>query len=324
METEVEFSIIVETHTFEEGGDWERLRAALRAATAILPADGTGELIVADACGVPQLQEMLASQFPHARRAAAVRLDYDGTKAAAARMASGRYLLFLDGDCIPQPEWHQRLLEPLRSGDAVACGGFTRYEGGFLAAVLSVMDFGFFYPRVARALTCYASNNCAFLRATLVDEVPYPSGCLRCRCFFHAQQLLRRGTPMMLVPEARVLHEMQPILRERSRQGYDVIAACRTDPQLPQARWLRFGLFSLPLFYLQHVWYDWTRVWAGRADLELSPWQVAGAFLLFPLLRLIDAAGMLRAFVCGTAEGGWGGWGLRSRRAESSAGREVA
>jgi glycosyltransferase involved in cell wall biosynthesis len=323
METEVEFSIIVETYNFEEGSDWERLRATLRAATAILPTDGTGEMIVADACGVPQLQEMLASQFPHARRCAAVGIGYDGAKAAAARVASGRYLLFLDGDCIPQPEWHHRLLAPLRSGDAVACGGFTRYEGGFLAAVFSVMDFGFLYPRVARALGCYTSNNCAFLRATLVDEVPYPSGCLRCRCFFHAQQLLRRGTPMMLVPEAGTLHEMQPILRERSRRGYDVIAACWTDPQLPQARWLRFGLFSLPLFYLQHVWYDWTRVWAGRADLKLSPWQVAGAFLLFPPLRLIDAAGMLRAFVCGTVEGGWGGWGGRSRRAESAAGREV-
>src|SRR5205823_2288718 len=116
METEVEFSIIVETHTFEEGGDWDRLQAALTAAAAVLAEAGTGELLVADACGVPQLQELLATQFPHARRIAAVGIDYDGAKAAAAQAASGRYLLFLDGDCLPQPEWQHRLLEPLRSG----------------------------------------------------------------------------------------------------------------------------------------------------------------------------------------------------------------
>jgi glycosyltransferase involved in cell wall biosynthesis len=312
----VDFSIIVETHTFEEGGDWDRLQAALRAATAILPVDGSGELLVADACGVPELQELLSRAFPHARRIAAVGIDYDGAKAAAARAASGRYLLFLDGDCLPQPDWQRRLLEPLRRGDAIACGGFTRYEGGFLAAAMSVMDFGFFYPLARRPLTCYASNNCAFLRSALVDDVPYPSGHLRCRCFYHAQQLLRRGTPMMLVPEARVLHEMQPIIRERSRQGYDVIAACRTDRALPQARWLRFGLLSLPLFYGQQVWYDWKRGWWSRRELNFSLRQMAGAFVLFPVLRLIDAGGMLRALIIGTNEGGWGGWALRSRRAE--------
>jgi hypothetical protein len=225
------------------------------------------------------------------------------------KAARGRFVLFLDGDCIPQADWRDRLLAPLRSGRAVACGGYTRYEGGFLSAMQSVMDFGFFYPRCERSLACYASNNCGFLR-TVWLQVPVPEADLRSRCFYHAQRLLRRGTPVLLVPEARVLHEPQPLLRERSRQGYDTIIAAWEDSELPEARWLRLGVLSLPLFLAMNVWNDWKRVWMGRKDLNMGRGRMLLALLLFPFFRSIDAMGMLRAFWRGPIEGGWGGIAL--------------
>ncbi len=312
MDTPIEFSVIVESYTLGEGGGWDRFRASLSAATAMMPKDGSAEVLVAGVCGSPELEKMLAEEFPRVRRVAATGLGYDSAKVMAAQAASGRYLLFLDGDCIPDLGWHHRLLEVLRSGRAVACGGYSRYEGGFLAAVMSVMDFGFFYPRVTRELKCYASNNCGFLRETL-EEVPMSEVDICCSCYYHAQRLLRCGTPVQLVPEARVLHEMQPIVRERSRQGYDVIAACWADPEIPEARWLRGGIFSLPLFYVARILFDWKRVCIGRKDLELASWQVVLSLPLFPLFRLLDVAGMVRAFTCGPTKGGWGGWFLRRR-----------
>jgi len=307
MELPIDYSVIVETHTLNEGGDLARFRAALNAALGMVPPDGSAEVLVADVSGSAELKKILTEDFPTVRRVEAHGLGYDGAKMKTAGAASGRYLLFLDGDCLPAPGWHQHLLAVLRSGRGLACGGYTRYEGGFWAALFSVLDFGFLYPRTTRDLKCYASNNCGFLREALL-AVPMPVVNIRCSCYYHAQLFQRRGTPMQLVPEARVLHEIQPVIRERSRQGYDTIAAGWVDAELPQARWLRWGIFSLPLFYVINVLLDWRRVWLGRKDLGLEIWQLGCAFLLLPCFRLIDAAGMAYAFIHGPTPGGWGGW----------------
>jgi hypothetical protein len=308
MSDAAEISVIVETHTFNEGGARERLRAVLQAVSRLGGGGLAVEVLLADVCRAPEL----AAGFPKVRRVDAAGLGYDGAKLKAAAEARGRYVLFLDGDCLPAPGWLERHLAALRSGQASAVGGFTRYQGGFLAAVMSAMDFGFLLPRRARSLKCYACNNCGFLRETL-ERVPIPSGYVRCRCFYHAQRLARLGTPMLLVPEAAVLHEMQPIVRERSRQGYDLIAACWTDPELEQARWLRWGLLCVPVFYAAALLTDAWRLWIGRADLSLRPWQLLLALPTAAGLRLIDAAGMVRAIRRGPEPGGWGGWLLTQR-----------
>jgi hypothetical protein len=311
MSQSIEFTIVVETHTFSEGGDWDRFRESLRSASSIA-AKGNGEVILTDVSDLPELVTFLHREFPHLRRIDAARAGYDEAKMLAANSAQGQYILYLDGDCIPEPGWHQHMLNALRRSKSGACGGYTRYDGGFFAAICSVMDFGFFYPVIAKDLKCYASNNCGFTKEAL-EKVPMGESKLRCGCFYHAQHLLRKSMAIQLVPEAKVLHEMQPIIRERTRQGYDTVAACWQDPELPEARWLRAGIFSLPLFYGMQVALDWKRVWSGRKDLQLSLFQVVLSFPLFALLRVLDAIGMMRAFILGRQELAWGGFLLKRR-----------
>jgi hypothetical protein len=311
MNQSIEFTIVVETHTFDEGGDWDRFRRSLRAASSIAE-ECNGEVLVADVCGIPELENLIRSEFPQVQKLTAPGLGYDEVKMKAASLAKGKYVLYLDGDCIPDPKWHYQMLNALHNSASGACGGYTRYDGGFFASIFSVMDFGFFYPLVARELKCYASNNCGFAKTTL-EKIPVPEVKLRCACFYHAQRLLRQGMAIGLVPEARVLHEMQPIIRERTRQGYDTIAVCWEDPELPEARWLRAGIFSVPLFYVMNVALDWKRVWLGRKDLNLAWWQVVLSFPLFAFFRLLDVAGMLRAFFAGKQETAWGGMLVKRR-----------
>lgn len=303
-----EFSIIVEAYTLNEGGAQERFSRSLHNALSIIEQQGDGEVLVLDVTETNDLKDFLGSTYPQVRRISVAGSHYDRAKTLAANEARGNFLLYLDGDCLPQPGWHQSLLEELRKGKALACGGLTRYEGGWLQSLLSVMDFGFFYPVEERVLQCYASNNMGILRQ-LQQDVPPPDSEMRCACFYHAQCLIRNDTPVMFVPKARVLHEPQPVVRERTRQGYDAIAACWADPELRESKWLRLGFLSIPLFFAMKVVLDWQRVTSGRRDLDLGIWQYLLAIPAFPVLRLLDVTGMIRAMFRGPVKDGWGGYG---------------
>lgn len=292
-----EVSIVVESYTHGEGSSLQRVEQALEAATRMLEEVGEGELLVADSSADPALAELLQRKYPHARRIDGAGLGYDAAKMKAAREAQSPLVLYLDGDCIPASGWLERHLEALRNG-AAATGGFTRYDGGFFGAVESVMDFGFLLPAGNRTLACYAFNNSGFKRDVLLDK-PVPEGPLRCRCYAHAQLLNRSDAPVLMVPGARVRHERQPFARERVRQGFDLVAACWADPELPEARLLRFGVVSAPFFYARAVVNDLRRLVAGRRDLELAAWQVPAAAALLPLFRLTDFVGIVRALAPG-------------------------
>jgi hypothetical protein len=303
LQREPEVSVVVESYTHGEGSGLERVTQALRAATAMVDAHGAGEVLVADSSADPALAQLLEREFPNARRVDASGLGYDEAKLLAAEQARGTYVLYLDGDCIPSDGWLEHHLAALRAGRA-ATGGFTRYDGGFLGAIGSVLDFGFLLPVENRALDCFAFNNSGFRRDVMLAAPP-PDGQMRCRCYAHAQLLRRRGQPVWMAPEARVRHERQPFFRERYRQGFDMIAARWVDPELPGARLLRLGPLAAPIFYA-HVVRDWQRLVGSRRDLELAWWQVLPAVVLASLSRLVDLAGMVRALAPGGRESGVG------------------
>jgi glycosyltransferase involved in cell wall biosynthesis len=300
---ELEVSVVVESYTHGEGSGLDRVTRALRAAAAMVDEHGAGEVLVADSSADPGLLELLEREFSQVRRVDAAGLGYDEAKLLAAEQARGRYVLYLDGDCIPSEGWLEHHLAALRSGRA-ATGGFTRYDGGFLGAIGSVLDFGFLLPVKQRVLDCYAFNNSGFRRDVMLDAPP-PRGAMRCRCYAHAQRLRRRGSSVWMVPEARVRHERQPFFRERYRQGFDMVAARWVDPELPGARLLRIGPLAAPIFY-GHVIRDWQRLVGSRRDLGLTWWQLPPAAVLAALSRLVDLAGMVRALTPGGRESGVG------------------
>ena len=311
-----EFAIVVESYNLIEGQGPSRWLASLNAAREA--AKGRGEVLVADVFGAADFKEMLARDFPDVRRVEALGLKYDQAKVAAALASDSEMVIFLDGDCIPQPGWHEHLLAELRAGTAGAAG-YTRYDPGFHGTLMTVMDFGFFFPLARRVVLCYAFNNVAFRRQTLTD-VPIPDGNLRCHCYGHACQLERRGTPVVLTPAARAVHETPSFLRERTRRGFDLVVAAREDAALPEHRWLKAGILSAPLFYLHAVLVDWRRTLLSWRDLDLAWWQLPLALAALPVMRLVDLTGILRAFVVEATHEGWSGTAFGSREVKSPTG----
>lgn len=302
--TGIEFSILVETFTWLEGGDTERFFTSLGAAVALAESD-RGEVLLIDVCGFADLLAEVSRRFPNVRRVEAIGLGYDHAKMKAARESRGQYVLYLDGDCLPLPGWKDAFLAKLRAG-APAVGGLTRYDGGYRAKLESIMDFGFLHPARERVLECYAFNNSGFNRDAML-ATPAGSPYLRCACYQHAQELKRKGQPVIMVPQARVLHEQQPLIRERTRQGFDKVAAAWADPHVREAGWLRGRVLVVFLFYAMDLLLDWRRLAQARKALELSWLAWLSMFPLFPFFRLLDLWGMLRALIGGPVQGGWSG-----------------
>jgi hypothetical protein len=291
-----EVSIILEGYNHGEGSSLDRLRGSLRAAVRTAIDYGSAEILLADPSGDPEVTAMLDGELAAVRRVDATGLPYDEAKALAISEARGEFILLMDGDVIPdRDDWVARHVSVLRRG-AAATSGFTRYEGGFFQMLCSVMDFGYLLPVADRDLRCYASNNTGFRRETLT-VCPVAEGPLRCNCYQHADELRRRGTPVRMVTDVPVTHEAQPFWEERFRRGHDQIAACWTNPELPESRLTKLGPLAAPLFYGRDVWLDWRRIARGHRDLGLGRAKTALGIVLFPLLRLPDLAGMVRALV---------------------------
>lgn len=304
-----EISLVTETFNLEEGQGFEPTRQALFRLCEMARSHGNAEVILADSMPPNLLVASLLQQFPEVRHISRPGLGYEGIKNVAADEARGIYVVYLDSDCLPlSSDWLDHLLRPLREGQARAVTGVTRYRGNWLLhRVMEVLDFGFVIADSSVTVGCYTSNNCAFARDLRV-ELPAPDGAMRCTCYAHAQLLLRRGFPMRRVREAEVLHELPPVFKERWRRGYDLVAACWVDPDLPETRWLRWGVLAAPVFWWTNLRLDWRRLASMRPRHEWGPARFLAAGMLASVLRLIDFAGIVRALAFGPTEG-WGAYG---------------
>lgn len=307
-----EISLVTETFNLDEGQGIEPTRQALFRLCETARAHGNAEVILADFMPPNLLVASLLQQFPQVRHVNRPGLGYEGIKNVAASEAEGTYVVYLDSDCLPvSSNWLDTLLQPLRQGKAQAATGLTRYRGhSLLHRVMEVLDFGFVVADQVETVGCYTSNNCAFVRRLRVD-LPAPDGAMRCTCYAHAQLLLRRGFPMRRVPEAVVQHELPPVFKERWRRGYDLVAACWVNPELPEMRWLRLGVLASPLFLWSNLRLDLRRLAAIRAANGWGAGKLLAARGLAILLRLIDLGGIFRALAFGPARN-WGAYGAAS------------
>lgn len=301
----MDVTIATEAYNLTEGQGLHELEVATNTVLGLIEGHPDREGIVLAPHADPRVEALVVGRHPRLRLLDGQGVGYDALKDLAADEARGTYVAYLDGDCVPaRNDWLETLLRPLRAGETDVAAGLTIYAGtGPLAAACTVLDFGFLLsPDRNGFVGCYASNNVAF--ATELRRKVRPSlEIMRCNCYQHAQLLLQQGYRVRCFPDAFVHHQLPDLRKERWRRGYDLVAACWTNPALPETAWMVPEESTVTRLIEENLRVDRKRL--ARLAKQLGwkrsfTWRVER---LLPRLRRLDAIGIRRALRDGEASG---------------------
>ena len=301
----MDVTIVTEAYNLTEGQGLRELEVATRTVLGLLEDRPGREGLVMTPCADPRVEALVRGRHPRLRLVCGDGIGYDGLKCLAAEEARGDFVAYLDGDCVPaRSDWLERLVGPLRRGEADVAAGLTVYDGTDpLTHACTVLDFGFLLDaEPSGSIGCYASNNVAF-PTELRRRVRPSHEVMRCNCYQHAQLLLHHGYRVRCFPEAFVLHQLPDVRKERWRRGYDLVAASWLNPDLSEAGWIESSEAIVARLVEENLAQDRRRLAHFARQLRWRRGLASRVRRLLPRLRRLDAIGIRRALRDGEASG---------------------
>jgi glycosyltransferase involved in cell wall biosynthesis len=267
---------------------------------------GLIEAIVVLDPNVPEADaEAVSRRFGFVRFASCPVTNYYAAKNVGAEAAGGAVIALLDGDCVPDAAWLERLVSRLQPGIA-AVGGRTRYAAATtLAPTLAVPDFGYVLGDASGAASGFNINNVVFPREVLLEHPFDPRLRRNGGCYLLYHELVAAGKRVVYEDGAVVAHGVGDIrgtefLRKHFERGFDGVAVYRLDERrvLRGTRtFLRFGLPALVAITVRRIGLDWVRLARHRTQIGVSAVAVPYYLMVAVVLRLIELAGMVAAVV---------------------------
>jgi glycosyltransferase involved in cell wall biosynthesis len=302
-------SVVVETVTpatsAGAGGSLaERLAAPLQALAAqTYPGDRVEPILVLGGEISARDGAEVARRFPDVTIVRAAAGNYFDAKNVGARAARGGIVTFLDGDCTPDPDWLERIVERFADGpDAVA--GYCRYAPRHLRArILTVPAFAYVFEDEDGGASGFNFGNVAFRRDVLVAHPLDPRLSREAGgCYTLYHQLKAVGLRIDYEPRARVAHAVDfsglGFFVKHWRRGYCGLDAYRVDAEglLRGTRWYRrFGVAALLPISGRRILIDWQRLVRHRRQMGVALPALPLFALLAATLRTVELAGAIAA-----------------------------
>lgn len=217
-------SIIIPTYNRPE-----RLKNCLSAIAALdYPAKDFEVIVVDDGSRLPI--EPVTLSFQDRLNLTVIRQDNAGPAAArnaGIAAATGEFVVFIDDDCAPKPDWLKLLVQHLRENRHCLVGGHTlnalpRNLLSEASQILIDYLYQYFNQGFTRA-TFFASNNFGLSRERIKQlggfNTAFPLAAGEDREF--CDRWLQAGYPMQYVPEARINHYHRLNLKTFWRQHFN-------------------------------------------------------------------------------------------------------
>ena len=252
-------------------------------------ADGTAEILRAEP-GITFLEE------PGANIARG--------RNVAIRAAAHDVIALSDGDCALEPDWLERLLEPIEAGADVAMGFYRPVAEGFLENCIAAVNLPS-ADELAEDRFMPSGRSVAFRRGAIEAAGGYPEWLDIGEDMYVNHRWRELGLDMRLAADAVVNWHLRPTLGETWKQYFGYARGDAIAGMYPERHALRFAAYSGAL----HAWsskrrlpklvtvvagaaYAWKPIRRALGRFE-DPSDRAKAVLAIPaLMAFIDAAKM--------------------------------
>jgi hypothetical protein len=219
---------------------------------------------------------------------------------AGARAATADIVAFVDGDCVPDPDWIRHLVGALRAHpEAVGVSGLTFYEGNtFRARVMALLSRSYLDPGRAGPTRFFSNNNGGMRREVwLRHPLPIASGPYASR--LQTEAIWRAGGRFEFEPRMRLIHDYEGWGMERDirrHHGFSTVITRRVDEAMPYAWLVRLGYAGIPIIVAAKTLDNWRDCVRCARHYRVRWYEVPVALALSVVLHLMEIPGMIRAF----------------------------
>ena len=216
---------------------------------------------------------------------------------AGIELAGTDFVVTLDGDCAPGPNWVRTAVETLRADPQLAVvSGRTLYAGDSLLA-RGMTLLGRSYIEEDRESRHIANHGAGF-RRSLVRDFPLPRAVGIFGSQLQAEKLLAAGRRLRFEPTMEVRHAYDGWAFERDQRpllGYGVLRIRMEDDRVANAKLARLGILSVPIFFVGRLLRSWRNSLRYYRRYDVRAWELPAVFVYAVIGGVMEIPGMLRA-----------------------------
>jgi glycosyltransferase involved in cell wall biosynthesis len=149
-----------------------------------------------------------------------------------------------DGDCVLDPTWLERILEPIEAGADVSMGFYVPITDGFLQVCLASMNLPLDASEVDPARFMPSARSVAFRRGSIDAAGGYPEWLAIGEDMWVNRRWRELGLDMRFAPDAIVRWRLRPSLRATWAQYFRYARGDAQAGMFPERHALRFGVYA--------------------------------------------------------------------------------
>ena len=149
-----------------------------------------------------------------------------------------------DADCVPEPDWLERLLRPIEEGADVAMGFYLPIAAGFLQGCMAAVNLALDANEVDGTTFMPSARSIAYRRGAIETAGGYPEWLAVGEDMWVNHRWREHGLDMRFAPEAVVRWRLRPGLRATWAQYFEYARGDALGGMYPERHALRLGVYA--------------------------------------------------------------------------------